>query len=450
MIPSAAKTGLLMNTGVIDAFSAGRLFLLTPQSTNRKLQIGSAGHRSNLRRLLAEVVCCVETPLRLVSMDKTNHRNLMNAVLVGKELLAARTFRELNDLVSTYLLHLLNAEGSILALLKNGGIDLGSSEHTGLCSKDREKEYFEYYYRLDPFMQSPMTPYSFSVYVTDDVVEGRDMPRYREYYEEFLKPMSIWSHLFINLGFSGGHKGILVAARSLRLPSFSSADKSLALLMEPFLSSALERILLTDENLWQESLIRTLVQRDPTKAIVVLNNVFELVHKNENAQAILSMLYRCDESRVALPSCLLEGLRKHFGDMSGPPTGQVGDPSSFEVLSPVSRQRVRVSMYPVSHMGKIPHVLVFMSLLDGNQLFVSKNRFGLTEREAEIASLMCQGLRNGDVAKKLFISEYTVGNHVKHIFEKLGINSRTGLIQYIVGLQDPEPPLLPTDEAEHA
>jgi len=363
----------------------------------------------------------------------------MNAVLVGKELLAAKTFKELNDLISAYLLQLLNAEGSILAILKNGEIDLKTSEHTGLCKKDREKEYSEYYYRLDPFMQSRLTPYHFNVYTTDDVVENRDSPKYKEYYEEFLRPMSIWSHLFINLGFSDGSKGILVAARGFKQPAFSSADKSLALLIEPFLSSALERITLADDNLRQESLIRTLIQKDPTKAIVVLNSTFDVIHKNDNAETILSMLYRCDESRAVLPSCFLEGLRNHFGDLAVTPTGQVGDPPSFELLAPVSRQRVRANMYPISGMGKIPYVLVFLSLPDGNQLFVSKNRFGLTEREAEIASLMCQGLRNGDVAKRLFISEYTVGNHVKHIFEKLGIKSRTGLIQYVVGLQDSKP-----------
>lgn len=173
-------------------------------------------------------------------VDKTDHRSLMNAILVGKELIRANTFKELNDVVSTYLLQLLNAEGSILSLLKNGEIDRGTSEHTGICSKEHEKEYFDYYYKLDPFMESPRTPYHYGVYVTDDVVDNTNLPKYREYYEEFLRPMSIRSHLFVNLGLSADYKGILIAVRGLKRPSFSTVEKSLALLIEPYLSAALK------------------------------------------------------------------------------------------------------------------------------------------------------------------------------------------------------------------
>jgi ATP/maltotriose-dependent transcriptional regulator MalT len=49
----------------------------------------------------------------------------------------------------------------------------------------------------------------------------------------------------------------------------------------------------------------------------------------------------------------------------------------------------------------------------------------LTKREMEVHELLAQGLSNREIARTLFISEATAKVHVKHIFEKLGVRSRT-------------------------
>lgn len=51
----------------------------------------------------------------------------------------------------------------------------------------------------------------------------------------------------------------------------------------------------------------------------------------------------------------------------------------------------------------------------------------LTEREREIAILAAQGLRNREIAERVFISEQTVKNHLKTIFDKLAIDRRAKL-----------------------
>ena len=51
----------------------------------------------------------------------------------------------------------------------------------------------------------------------------------------------------------------------------------------------------------------------------------------------------------------------------------------------------------------------------------------LSAREREIYDLLCEGLTNSQIAKLLFISEATVKVHVQHVFDKLGIRSRTAL-----------------------
>ncbi len=51
----------------------------------------------------------------------------------------------------------------------------------------------------------------------------------------------------------------------------------------------------------------------------------------------------------------------------------------------------------------------------------------LSSRESEVADSICQGLRNGQIAARLSMSEHTVKQHLKSIFRKLGLRSRTEL-----------------------
>ena len=57
---------------------------------------------------------------------------------------------------------------------------------------------------------------------------------------------------------------------------------------------------------------------------------------------------------------------------------------------------------------------------------------GLSAREKEVLALVAEGLQNKDIAKKLYLSEKTVKNHVSNIFKKLHVNDRTQAALYAV------------------
>lgn len=52
----------------------------------------------------------------------------------------------------------------------------------------------------------------------------------------------------------------------------------------------------------------------------------------------------------------------------------------------------------------------------------------LTEAERRVAHLVAEGLANREVAERLFISTYTVETHLKHVFGKLGVDTRSELV----------------------
>ena len=59
---------------------------------------------------------------------------------------------------------------------------------------------------------------------------------------------------------------------------------------------------------------------------------------------------------------------------------------------------------------------------------MSRPETALSERETEILRLLATGASNRQLARTLFISEATVKTHLVHIYEKLGVGSRTAAV----------------------
>lgn len=56
----------------------------------------------------------------------------------------------------------------------------------------------------------------------------------------------------------------------------------------------------------------------------------------------------------------------------------------------------------------------------------------LTQREKTIISYLVQGWRNREIAQHLSISEQTVKNHLRAVYDKVGVSDRLELVLYVV------------------
>ena len=82
--------------------------------------------------------------------------------------------------------------------------------------------------------------------------------------------------------------------------------------------------------------------------------------------------------------------------------------------------------------GLNPQGVVPMPIQENPILFDPRSlkSMGLTERETEVLTWVAEGKSNRDVATILGIRSVTVKKHLEHIFQKMGVETRTAAVAF--------------------
>ena len=153
-----------------------------------------------------------------------------------------------------------------------------------------------------------------------------------------------------------------------------------------------------------------------TLAVLVFRSK-RLVYANPAAQQLRDRLRAKYRSELTvLLSDHIQGLDKT--DMAATVsllTGQRGEPFYLHVMPlDASRTDVAVSVREL-----------------GTSMGPFGTRYRLSKREAEVVDLVLLGYRNRDIALTLGTSPTTIKKHLTHIFDKVGVDTRTQLIARI-------------------
>jgi DNA-binding NarL/FixJ family response regulator len=99
------------------------------------------------------------------------------------------------------------------------------------------------------------------------------------------------------------------------------------------------------------------------------------------------------------------------------------------LLKTSSAEKIVESIHEV-HAGGAPMTpQVARSVLDMfARLSVPQHDYGLTVRERRILELMIQGLIKKEIAAELSLSYHTVDTHLRNIYAKLQVHTRTGAV----------------------
>jgi DNA-binding NarL/FixJ family response regulator len=97
------------------------------------------------------------------------------------------------------------------------------------------------------------------------------------------------------------------------------------------------------------------------------------------------------------------------------------------IHKPAAEFTLRDGVSAVRH-GQVHYGDLNAMLLNKKQWSYVQRRYELTPRERQIAELICQGLRNGNIAKHLRIKPGTVKTHVRNIYRKARVKSKIGML----------------------
>jgi DNA-binding CsgD family transcriptional regulator/PAS domain-containing protein len=211
--------------------------------------------------------------------------------------------------------------------------------------------------------------------------------------------------------------GTINFARLESSPGFSKVDLINARLISEHLGLAAERALRFEETGQRTTRLEHVLDRLP-QAVVVTNLDAEVLFRNRAARssgmASASAQEIVDGSiSEAMASFRSQGKR-------------VFAKSNWDAKA---QRQVIVKSYRLPERDDAAVTLVFPCSRDDQTHLPAWNV--LSKREQEIAALVSQGLTNKQIAERAFVSENTVKQHLKRVFNKTDVHNRAELMQRI-------------------
>ena len=203
---------------------------------------------------------------------------------------------------------------------------------------------------------------------------------------------------------------------------FSGEDRQALEMLWPHLIQA-SRNVRSFSRLRDSGTVKTLMEG---RGIVVLDRDCNVELCTEQARLWLARY--CSETflrgKIQLPEKVAKWVADQLADTA--PARAIPQRDRLEPLT-LSRGDNFLTIRMIIDTGRGQHLLIFEEEML-NAPPVALEGLGLTEREAEVLAWVAQGKSNPEVGIILGMSARTVQKHLEHVFEKLGVESRTAAI----------------------
>jgi DNA-binding CsgD family transcriptional regulator len=327
-----------------------------------------------------------------------------------------------------------------------------NSNLTDLMGKNIDEKYtrdfVDYYHRDDPFRLIQGRFHGSKIISLENLVS---YPSFldTEYYNDFLRPQKIYYKTVIYLKSGSELLGIIGLFRPKGFGNFSEKDARIMKILTPYLCQALKNIDVF-RRIQLENCIFKMAGQDSFSGLIILNDSMGPVYMNKWAKDFCKILAKSPN-----------GDRKPSnGEGSYPFIPNLLTEDCDELREQMKHNSFNITPLPISRILKLSECrkysfcsqILTKEMSMGSQVFYMvkideltrqiilnigalERDFALTKREIEILVNIFNGLKNAEIAEKLFISEITVKKHLQHIFEKIGVRSRTALIRKTVEYQ---------------
>ncbi len=241
-------------------------------------------------------------------------------------------------------------------------------------------------------------------------------------YRHVLAPQGFEHALRAMLVCDGACWGFFSLLRRSGQPDFTQRDADIAEAIAPELARALRRAILSEGDATALSL------EDP--GVIVLDETLAVIASNPAAEHWLGQL---DVTHGNLPPFLHAVATIALGGRDGSPAP----------APPRLRVRSRAGDWLHVHATALDGergrtVAIVIEPARREQLTpVIAHAYGLTAREREVAQLVADGASTAEIAELLFIAPYTVKDHLKAVFDKVGVRNRRDLARALAANQRP-------------
>ena len=345
--------------------------------------------------------------------------------------------------VLTKMLTLFNSERANFLIVDNasGDLDLNNTFSIGLDQKYAHL-FSDYYYKFDPFYAARNSG--------KIVLTVKDFMQYQkwinlDYYRKFQKIQNIFHQMSIHLVFERKFIGVLALFRSERLSDFSDEEIRIANILAPYLAASIEKIKSMAQMSSELNLYR-IEHKFSSIGTVILDGRFQKLYSNEKAEQLYlsegnkqNTSPQIDKketnsifSKIKCECVSLRSIMQDDTNEENPKQDKTYYP--IETIYKKQDNNFKISIFaqnnfPMS-LGTATYLISIEDInkSSNNEMLILEEKYGLTKREIEIFLLVSKGLTNKEISQKLFISQFTVKNHLKNIYTKIGIKRRTKLV----------------------
>lgn len=242
-------------------------------------------------------------------------------------------------------------------------------------------------------------------------------------YRVLLQPNGFQNEMRASFGQEGGCWGGVAIYRSDRLPDFAPGDALALAEVSELMAQGIKRAVLTQ--------VVGMVDRENSPGLILINSDGSVEAMNSSAGAWLDDLMVTSTPETGLPSivhALSSRTRRSVSAESGVQPAQ-------------ARSRTRSGGWVVMHgslVGDGPDARVAIILEQARPPQIAPliaEAYGLTAREQDVARLVIQGHSTAEIADQLYVSSNTVQDHLKSIFDKVGVRSRRELVTRVFSEQ---------------
>ncbi len=266
-----------------------------------------------------------------------------------------------------------------------------------------------------------------------------DSSQSSEYYNDFLKPQKIHHKLIINLAAEQEMYGRIVLMRSQKAGRYTQKEIQLAKAVSPYLAHALAHSELRKRVELKGNILKY-IEKQSSVGMILLDERLQIIYINQKADEILGAFTGAaagGSGSGRIPTLLLRDCLEIQAGLKVSPSGYMAIPRKRTVKG-INHTRYITNSKAFEQDPGSGHSLLFMISIEELPPPMDVNpqhlidSYHLSKREIDVAGLLFSGLKNAQIADKLFISEITVKKHLQHIYDKVGVNNRTSLINKIL------------------